>query len=341
MGQVSQTAHVRRSEIPLNIPRITVVGSYATGLTLKVKRLPSTGETVLASGYRMDYGGKGSNQAVGCARLGAEVAFVAKIGEDAFGEMALRLYREEGIDVAYVQQIANHPTGVGFILVEAGTGNNCIALDPGANELLSADDVEQCDAVLKTAAVVLTQLEIPVAAAEAALSLGRAHGATTILNPAPVRPLPASVLQSVDVLTPNQTEAKVLTGRNPDAAVEPEDVARDLIRAGVRKVVMTLGEKGALIVTSSSSNHIPGHSMHAVDTTGAGDAFNAGLATALATGESLESAVEFAVVTGGLAVTREGVIPSLPRREEVVQFYQQRSLKPPGWLLFLDAAKRA
>lgn len=324
----------------MSIPRITVVGSYATGLTLKVKRLPSPGETVLASDYRVDYGGKGSNQAVGCARLGAEVVFLAKIGEDAFGEMALQLYREESIDIAFIHRVAGHHTGVGFILVEAGTGNNCIALDPGANELLSAADVAQCDSALKTAAVVLTQLEIPVAAAEAALSVGRANGAITILNPAPVRPLPASVLQLVDVLTPNQTEAKVLTGRSPDAAAEPEEVARDLIQAGVRKVVTTLGENGALIVTVQTSRHIPAMQFSAVDTTGAGDAFNAGLATALASGDSLDSAVEFAVVAGGLAVTREGVIPSLPRREEVVQFYQERSLKLPEWLLASDLTKR-
>ncbi len=324
----------------LSLPRITVVGSYATGLTLKVKRLPSSGETVLASGYRVDYGGKGSNQAVGCARLGAEVAVVAKIGQDAFGEMALRLYREEGIDVAGVYRIAEHPTGVGFILVEAGTGDNCIALDPGANELLTGADVSQCESAFKTAAVVLTQLEIPVAAAEAALSRGRANGATTILNPAPVRPLPPSVLQMVDVLTPNQTEAKVLTGRPPDLAVAPELMACELIRAGVKQIVMTLGEKGALIVTPTSSQHVPALAMQAVDTTGAGDAFNAGLATALASGESLESAVKFAVVTGGLAVTREGVIPSLPRREDVVRFYQQRVGKPPTWLVGAEPAKR-
>ena len=322
------------------LPRITVVGSYATGLTLKVKRLPSPGETVLASGYRVDYGGKGSNQAVGCARLGAEVAFVARIGKDDFGGMALRLYREEGIDVAFVQQTAEQSTGVGFILVEAGSGNNCIALDPGANELLSPADVARCGAAFKSAAVVLTQLEIPVAAAEAALSHGRANGGTTILNPAPVRSLPASVLQLVDVLTPNHIEAKVLTGRDPDDRSEPEEVARNLLRLGVRQVVMTLGEHGALIVTASSSKHIPATPLRAVDTTGAGDAFNAGLATALASGESLESAVEFGVVTGGMAVTKEGVIPSLPRRDEVVQFFQQRSLRPPEWLLTSDPMNR-
>lgn len=322
-------------------PRITVVGSYATGLTLKVKRLPSPGETVLASGYRVDFGGKGSNQAVGCARLGAEVAFVARVGEDNFGDMALRLYREEGIDAAFIRQTGERSTGVGFILVEAETGNNCIALDPGANELLSAGDVAQCDSAFKSSALVLAQLEIPAAAAEAALARGRAGGATTILNPAPVRPLPASVLQLVDVLTPNQAEAKVLTGRSPEDATNPEEVGRELIGRGVRQVVITLGERGALIVTSASSKHIAAIPLPAVDTTGAGDAFNAGLAMALASGEDLEPAVEFAVVTGGMAVTREGVIPSLPTRDEVMQFYQQRSLKPPEWLLRTDPMKRA
>jgi ribokinase len=310
-------------------PCIVVVGSYATGLTLKEKRLPSPGETVLASGYRVDYGGKGSNQAVGCARLGAEVRFVARIGRDNFGEMAMRLYREEGIDFAFVRQTAEHPTGVGFILVEAGTGNNSIAIDPGANELLSAADVAACDAAFENAAVVLTQLETPVEAAETALARGRAHGAITILNPAPVRPLPQSVLQLVDVLTPNQTEAKVLTGHSPDATIAPEEVARDLLRAGVKNVVMTLGEYGALIVTQSSVKRVPAVRVTAVDTTGAGDAFNAGLATALASGETLDAAVEFAVITGGLAVTREGVIPSLPKREDVFQFRQAHAIKAP------------
>jgi ribokinase len=312
--------------------RITIVGSYATGLTLRVKRLPSRGETVLASGYRVDYGGKGSNQAVGCARLGADVVFVARIGKDNFGEMALRLYREEGIDTEFIQQTSEHPTGVGFILVEDGSGNNCIALDPGANERLSSADVARCESAFENARVVLTQLEIPVEAAEAALARGHARGATTILNPAPVRPLPASVLKLVKVLTPNQTEAKVLTGRSPDAGCEAEEVARDLIRAGVKNVVMTLGEKGALMVTASSVRHVPAIPLPAVDTTGAGDAFNAGLASALAHGESLESAVEFAVISGAMAVIKEGVIPSLPKREEIERFCEQRGIRAPGWL---------
>jgi ribokinase len=298
---------------------------------MRVDRLPSPGETLLAKGYRVDFGGKGSNQAVACARLGAKVCFIAKIGRDNFGHMALGLYREEGIDVASVMQIPDIPTGVGFIIVDA-KGNNCITIDPGANELLTAAEVSKCLDTLTSEAVVLTQLEIPVAAAGAALARGREKGAVTILNPAPVRILPQSVLQLVDVLTPNQAEAKVLTGRSPDQAIELETVARELISSGVKQVVMTLGEKGALIVTATSSLHIPAIRVLAADTTGAGDSFNAGLALALASGSRLEAAVQFAVVTGGLAVTREGVIPSLPRHDEVLQFYRQQGQTPPNWL---------
>jgi ribokinase len=312
--------------------RIAVVGSYATGLTMKVERMPSTGETLLGTGYRVDYGGKGSNQAVGCARLGGQVSFIARIGKDPFGQMALGLYRDEGIDVAHVTRTADAPTGVGFIIVEASSGHNCITIDPGANELLTAGDVSGCEAAFSSAAVVLTQLEIPVAAAEAALACGRAQGAVTILNPAPVRPLPQSVMQLIDVLTPNETEARVLAGRSPDAPAAPEEVARELIRSGVKQVVMTLGEKGALIVTATSYAHVPAIHMSAVDTTGAGDAFNAGLAVAMACGDSLEAAVRFAVITGGLAVTKEGVIPSLPKRDHVLQFYREHDLTPPSWL---------
>jgi ribokinase len=321
-------------------PRIAVVGSYATGLTMKVERIPGTGETLLGTGYRVDHGGKGSNQAVACARLGASVSFVAKIGTDPFGEMALGLYRDEGIDITHVKRVADAPTGVGFIIVEAASGHNCITIDPGANEFLTAAEVVQSETAFDSSAVVLTQLEIPVAAAEAALAQGRARGAVTILNPAPVRTLPSPILQLVDILTPNQSEAKMLAGISPAADVGPEEVAHILIGSGVKQVVMTLGENGALIVTGKSSTHVPAVQMQAVDTTGAGDAFNAGLAMALASGVDLEQAVQFAVVTGGLAVTREGVIPSLPSRVEVLGLYRQRELSTPDWFTS-DAADLA
>ncbi len=309
-----------------------MVGSYATGLTMRVDRIPGAGETLLGTGYRVDFGGKGSNQAVGCARLGAHVDFVGKIGKDSFGDMALGLYRDEGIDVTHVKQSAEAPTGVGFIVVETKSGQNCIVLDPGANELLTAADVSAAAGALQSAAVVLTQLETPAEAAEAGLTIGRTAGAITILNPAPVRPLPASLLGVVDVLTPNETEAKVLTGRVPDDSIDPEIVAHELIRRGVKQVVMTLGENGALLVSSSGCNRFPAVPVRAMDTTGAGDAFNAGLATALAHGANLEEAVRFAVIVGGMAVTKDGVIPSLPRRQEVLEFCSQHAMTPPRWL---------
>ena len=315
-----------------------MVGSYATGLTMKVDRLPTRGETLLGTGYRVDFGGKGSNQAIGCARLGADVTFFAKIGKDAFGEMARNLYRNEGIDISNIHQTPQAATGVGFIIVESSTGHNCIVLDPGANELLGAEDIldigEDADS-----SVLLTQLEIPVSAAEAALKRGRQAGAITILNPAPVRSLPSSVLQLVDVLTPNESEAKVLAGRQPDAHIEPESIARELIDKGVRQVVMTLGEQGALIV-GSSSRHINGISVNAVDTTGAGDAFNAGLAVALASRANLDDAVRFAVITGGLAVTKEGVVPALPTHHDVTSFYEGQQIAPPEWFAQLPAKGR-
>ena len=311
--------------------QIVVVGSYATGLTMRVDRLPSPGETLLGKGYRVDFGGKGSNQAVACARLGARVSFVAKIGGDNFGEMALGLYRRERINIDSVIQAPDEPTGVGFIIVDSN-GNNCITIDPGANDLLTATEVSQCLNNLTSETVVLTQLEIPVEAAGAAMALSRKKRSVTILNPAPVRILPQSVLQLVDILTPNQSEAKVLTGRSPEAEIAPELLARELIRSGVKQVVITLGEKGALLVTADSSLYIPAIKVSVADTTGAGDSFNAGLAVALSCDANLEDAVRFAVVTGGLAVTREGVVPSLPTRNEVLRFYRQQGLTPPDWL---------
>src|SRR5689334_6804801 len=212
--------------------RIAVVGSFAVGLTMKLDRFPVSGETLLGTGYRMDHGGKGSNQAVACARLGAQVAFVARIGKDALAQMALDLYRDEGVDATWLVQSSDLPTGVGFILVKSDTGENCIALDTGANDLLTGEAVEASEGAISSAQVVLTQLEIPAEAAEAAMKLGRAHGAITILNPAPARVAPPSLLQYVDVLTPKQKEARTLFGLDPASNVNYVEMARTLRRRG-------------------------------------------------------------------------------------------------------------
>lgn len=311
---------------------IAVVGSFAVGLTMKVERFPESGETLLGAGYRMDHGGKGSNQAVACARLGAQVSFVARIGTDALADMALKLYRDEGVDSAWLRQEPDRPTGVGFILVKSGTGENCIALDPGANNLLTAEAVAASEGTISRAQVVLTQLEIPTDAAEAAMKLGRTHRAVTILNPAPARAVPPSLLQLVDILTPNQSEARTLLGIESGTKADPAEMARALIRRGPRQVIVTLGEDGAYMATADFEKHFPAISVTSIDSTGAGDAFNAGLAVSLARGEDLESAVKFAVVTGGLAVTREGVISALPRLAEVVDYCKRLGLNIPAWV---------
>ena len=316
----------------MGTPQIAVVGSYATGLTMKVPRLPISGETLMGRGYRVDFGGKGSNQAVGCARLGVEVQFVCRVGNDRFGDMAFNLYREESVGVIHAKRSGDAPTGVGFIVVEDESGRNCIVIDPGANALLSEEDVAEAEPALQSATVVLAQLEIPLTTAASAMERGRANGVVTVLNPAPASALPASLLRSVDVLTPNESEAKVLAGYAPDAAVEPHVVAQELIQSGLKHVVITLGEEGALLVNASSQTRFPAVKVQPVDTTGAGDAFNAGLAVALAHRCSIEQAVEFAVVTGAMAVTKEGVIPSLPRREEVSAFLSNHKMPAADWL---------
>jgi ribokinase len=314
------------------VPRITVVGSYAAGLTMNVPRLPVSGQTQLGWGYRFEHGGKGSNQAVACARLGASVKFVARIGADHFGDLALGLYQQEGIDVSHVIRMEDVPTGVGFIMVEDTSGHNLISLDPGANGRLCPQDVLDGAAQLTTSQVVLTQLEIPVPAAAEALANARTQGAVAILNPAPAQPLPDEVLQLATIVTPNETEARILAGLPAQIPACEEEIARELIRRGASQVVMTLGEKGALVATSGGMFRVPAISVRAVDTTGAGDAFSAGMAVALACGEELESAVRFAVVAGGLAVTKPGVIPALPRMNEVLEFYRESDQRAPEWL---------
>jgi ribokinase len=314
------------------VPKIAVVGSYAAGLTMAVPRLPASGETQVGSDYRFEHGGKGSNQAVSCARLGARVHFVARIGKDDFGAGALGLFRQEGIDISNVTVTDDAPTGVGFIMVEQTSGYNIISLDPGANARLSGDDVRRSGPAIASAQVLLTQLEIPLAAAGEALALARAQGVLAILNPAPAQPLPDEVLQSASILTPNESEARLLAGLAADHPVCEEDIARELMGRGANHVVITLGERGALAATPQSMRRIPAITVDAVDTTGAGDAFAAGLAVALANGVNFEAAVEFAVVTGGLAVTRKGVVPALPGAREVLEYYHGLGKAAPEWL---------
>ncbi len=298
-------------------PRITVVGSFAVGLTIRAPRFPVKGETLIGSDFDMGPGGKGSNQAVGAARLGAESHLVAVIGADIFGDVGVDLYKQEGVGTAHLRRTAERNTGVGFILLNA-EGDNEIVLDMGANHLLSPADVDDAEDLIAASDVVISVLEISPAAAAHAMKAARKHGALSLLNPAPAQALDDALLSQVDVLTPNESELRLLCGLAPDDPTDTLELAHRLQKRGVRQLVVTRGGEGALIVTADGkTEHVAGQKVNVVDTTGAGDAFTCALAVALAEGKPLKEAVEFAVCAGALACTQLGVIPALAYRKEI------------------------
>lgn len=294
-------------------PVITIVGSFAVGLTIRAPKLPIFGETMLGRDFDLGPGGKGSNQAVATARLGARSTLVAVIGTDKLASIATDLYAAEGVDASLVRSRAERATGVGFIILN-DKGENFIVLDMGANELLDPAAVDDAEPRIAESDVVMTVLEVPIEAAARAMELGRRHGARTILNPAPARPLPDGIFAHVDYLTPNESELRILLGLPADDPRSSRELASELRRRGVRNVVVTLGRSGALVLTDDLDVMIPAVAVDVVDTTGAGDAFNSGFAVALAEGRDVVDAVRFGVVCGAIACTGLGVIGSLPHR---------------------------
>ena len=301
-------------------PEITVVGSFAVGLTMRAPKLPIFGETMLGTDFDMGPGGKGSNQAVGLARLGAHSALLAMIGTDKLAGIATDLYAAEGVDTALVTLCQERATGVGVIILN-DKGENFIILDMGANELMNAASVDAGEKRIAESAVVMAVLEIPTVAAARAMELGRKHAAKTILNPAPARALPDSIFAHVDYLTPNESELRILLGLPPDDPRSSRELASELRRRGVGNVVVTLGRSGALILTNDVDVTVPAVPVEVIDTTGAGDAFNSGFAVALAEGRDIVDAVRFGVVCGSIACKTLGVIPSLPTRTQADTLY--------------------
>jgi ribokinase len=301
-------------------PIITVVGSFAVGLTIRTSHMPIFGETLIGSDFDMGPGGKGSNQAVGTARLGAASHFVGIIGDDKLGEIATDLYAREGVDTTHLWKTTQMATGVGFIILNQ-TGENGIILDMSANKLMDTAFVDRAEAQISRSDVVMAVLEIPAAAAARGLELGKKHGVRTILNPAPATKLDDTVLKQVDYLTPNETELRILMGLAPNDPTPTAELAAQLRRHGVGNLIVTMGEKGALILTDDQTIPVPGVAVEVVDTTGAGDAFNSGLAVALAEGRSLVDAVRYAICAGAIACTRLGVIPALGHRAQVDELY--------------------
>jgi ribokinase len=296
---------------------VTVLGSFVADLAFRAGRIPRIGETLTGSGFAMGPGGKGSNQAVAAARAGAKVTFVSKIGDDVFGEMALGTWSREGI-VARVSQTSDAPTGAAFIYVNDQTGENAIIVVPGAAASISVGDVEASGDAIRSAAVFVTQLEQPAAAARRGLEIARSAGVATVFNPAPAESFEDALYALTDYITPNETEAAALTGVAITSIDDARRAADVLLAKRVGAALITLGDKGALFHSRGCSVEVPAFDAGpVVETAGAGDAFNGGFAAALARGMEPIAAARFGSAVAGISVTRPGTAPSMPSFAEV------------------------
>jgi ribokinase len=305
-------------------PKIVVVGSANTDMVVKVQHLPEPGETILGGDYIQAWGGKGANQAVAAARLGAEVTFVARLGMDAFGDGSVAAYKADGINTEYIIRDDKTPSGVALIMVNHG-GENIIAVAQGANARLSPEDILAAENAIQGANCLLVQLEIPLETVQAAVQLAVKHHVPVILNPAPATKLPPALLEMVDFLTPNETEAAILEGeysssRSIDGAYSLKSKFK------IKNLIITLGVKGAAII-GYRNQIVPPYTVQSVDTTGAGDAFNGALAVALARGDNVVEAVKFANAVAALTATGSGAQSSMPTVEAVEAFMKENQAR--------------
>ena len=305
-------------------PRILVVGSANMDLVVKTPRMPIAGETIMGADFRRVRGGKGANQAVACARLGAETHMLGCVGRDAFGDELVEGLMEDGVQCEYIGRDDEVPSGIAMIMIDE-TGENSIVVAPGANmELTPSDvaavsDLEQFDAVL-------VQLEVPLPVVAAALQAARDSGVLTVLDAGPPRKLPPDIVRHVDVLSPNETEARTILGEAVDAELDPSEAADKLVVRGAKNVVLKLGAEGALAAWPDHQEHVPAFKVDPVDTTGAGDAFTAALTVSLAEGRELPEATKVGAAAGALAATVFGAAPSMPMRAAVEEFLKERGV---------------
>ena len=297
--------------------RVTILGIFNMDLIFRTGRLPHAGETVGGAVFGMGPGGKGSNQAVAAARAGAQVTFCTRIGKDAFGAAARSLWADEGISPRVIE-LDGVATGAACIYVDKETGQNAIIVAPGAAATLGPADVDAVEADIAASRVFLTQLEQPVQAARRGLEIARRHGVTTVLNPAPAAALDDEICRLCDYMTPNETEAEALTGCRLEDLAGARRAADALLKKGVGTAVITLGKDGALLHDGTRSELVPAFRCGpVVDTTGAGDGFNGGLALALAQGADTLSAVRFGCALASLSATRPGAARSMPTLDEI------------------------
>lgn len=305
---------------------IVVVGSYNADLTTYMTRLPRPGETVMGDRFVIGAGGKGSNQAIAAARLGAKVTFIGRVGRDTFGTTALEWWEREGIDTRFVVQDDEHATGVAPIMVDQ-TGENMIVVALGANLALSKADIDAAAEAIASADVLITQLEIDHEVAAYALQVAKANGVTTILNPAPASKLSPDMLANADYITPNSSEVQIISGVEAGNHITYTFVNgfRALLTRPDQTLIVTLGKTGSLWITAESAGQVNAYPVEAVDTTGAGDAFNAGLAVGVAEGRKIGDALRLASATAALCVTQPGTAASMPDREAVEDFLRAQT----------------
>jgi len=309
-----------------NKPKIVVVGSSNMDLVVKSPRIPAKGETILGGDFIMTPGGKGANQAVAAAKLGAEVYFVAKLGDDIFGRQSLSNLQEVGIHTEYVEQTREAPSGVALITVD-DAGDNVIVVAPGANLKLSPEDIKKARSVIASSGAVATQLEVPLETVEFAARLANDTGVPFILDPAPAQKLSDELLRKVDVLTPNETEAEILTGIKVTDENSAQIAVKELLNRGVKAVILTMGSKGYVLATKDGAQFISSVKVDAVDATAAGDAFTGSLAVGMARGKTLKDAALFANYVAALSVTKMGAQSSMPDAGQVENFIKQNQLK--------------
>ncbi len=300
---------------------ILVVGSSNTDMIIRVPHIPGPGETILGGRFSMAQGGKGANQAVAAARAGGQVTFVARVGDDVFGEQAIRSFEAGGIDSRFVRRAPGLPSGIAMIDVD-DRGENSISVASGANAFLSVEDIEMAGEAFADADIVLLQLESPLETVEAAARKAQEKGVPVILNPAPARPLDDGLLKLVSLLTPNEHEAERLTGIPVRDEADARPAARRLRQRGAVRVAITLGERGVFALSNELEGYFPAFEVMPVDTTAAGDVFNGALAVALAEGMPLAEALRFAQAAAAISVTRPGAQPSAPTRAEIEAFIQ-------------------
>jgi ribokinase len=296
---------------------VTVMGSFVADLAFRTPRLPAWGETTMGASFHLGPGGKGSNQAVAAARAGAPVSFISKLGDDPFGALARQTYRTEGIDTRHLLTTTT-PTGAAAIILDANSGENAIIVVPGACFELTPAELDAMTALIADSAIFVTQLELALPTVQHGLALARSLNVPTILNPAPACDLPAAIFPLCDFITPNETEAEILTSIPVRTLADAERAADALLALGTRNVIITLGAQGVFAKTAATSAHIPAiDAGPVVETTGAGDAFTGGLAVALAEGQDLLAAARFGCAAAAISVTRPGTAPSMPRRPEI------------------------